>query len=107
MRARGQPSDAQISQEHPYQVAVPLFEGRGLGYFNCSGPLSSLHQRRFNVSDGVSSYEVFCFGDRAQAETFRDAIKGEDFDPRDRVGHKWIRGRGRRREARRARNGYW
>jgi len=107
MRARGQPSDTQISQEHPYQVAVPLFEGRGLGYFNCSGPLSSLHRRRFHVSDGTRSYEIICFGDRQQAERFRDAIKGEDFDPRDRVGAKWDRGRGKRREAGRARMEYW
>jgi hypothetical protein len=107
MRARGQPSDTQISHEHPHQVAVPLFEGRGLGYFNNSGPLSSLNRRRFYVSDGERSYEVFCFGDPAQAAQFRDAIKGEDFDPYDRVGHKWIRGRGRKRDRTRAGRGYW
>jgi hypothetical protein len=107
VRARGQPSDTQISRDHPFQVAVPLFEGHGLGYFNNSGPLSSLHRRRFNVSDGERSYEVFCFSDRAQAEQFRDAIKGEDFDPRDRVGAIWHRGRGKKRDAGRARKGYW
>lgn len=107
MRARGKPSDTQINLQHPYQVAVPMFEGRGLGYFNNSGSLSSLHRRRFNVGDGERAYEVFCFSDRAQAETFRDAIKGEDFDPRDRVGHRWIRGRGKKRDAGRSGKGYW
>lgn len=107
MRARGQPSDTQINRDYPHQVAVPLFEGRGLGYFNASGPLSSLCQRRFRVSDGKESYEVFCFADREQAGQFRGAIKGEAFDPRDRVGAKWDRGRGKRRDAARARKGYW
>jgi len=107
VRARGQPSDTQISRDYPHQVAVPLFEGRGLGYFNASGPLSSLCRRRFVVGDGTRSYEVFCFSDQAQADQFRDAIKGEDFDPRDRVGSTWHRGRGKRRDARRAQKGYW
>jgi len=107
MRARGQPSNTQINQQFPYQVAVPMAEGRGLGYFNTSGPLSSLCRIRHQVNDGTRSYEVFCFADREQAERFRDAIKGEDFDPRDRVGHKWIRGRGRKRDSGRAQKGYW
>jgi hypothetical protein len=107
MRARGQPSDTQINRDFPHQVAVPLFEGRGLGYFNSSGPLSSLCPRRFKVGDGARSYEAYCFGDRDQAEQFREAIKGEDFDPRDRVGAIWHRGRGKRRDASRARKGYW
>lgn len=107
MRARGQPSATQIDRSYPHQVAVPRFEGRGLGYFSPSGPLSSLCGRRFDVSDGTTGYEVFCFADREQAERFRDAIKGEDFDPRDRVGAKWHRGRGKARDAKRAGKGYW
>lgn len=107
MRARGQPSDTQINRDYPHQVAVPFFEGQGLGYFHATGPLSSLCRIRFRVSDGPRSYEVFCFGDRKQAEQFRDAIKGEDFDPRDRTGAAWHRGRGKKRDAMRARKGYW
>jgi len=107
MRARGQPSDTEINRAYPHQVAVPVFEGRGMGYVNSSGPLSSLCRIRFKVTDGARSYEIFCFSDRGQAEQFRDAIKGEDFDPRDRVGVTWQRGRGRRRDAGRARRGYW
>ena len=107
MRARGQPSDTQINRDYPYQVAVPRFEGRSLGYIHASGPLSSLCRRRFTVTDGVHSYEVICFGERGQAEQFRDAIKGEDFDPRDRVGAEWRRGRGKRRDVGRAGKGYW
>ncbi|MGF7056278.1 hypothetical protein GGC47_005495 [Bosea sp. OAE752] len=107
MRARGQPSVTQVNRDYPYQVAVPKFEGHGLGYFNLSGPLSSLCRRRFDVHDGTRSYEVFCFSDQSQAEQFRDAIRGEDFDPRDRVGAIWHRRRGKRRDASRARRGYW
>ncbi|KRE02617.1 hypothetical protein ASE61_15175 [Bosea sp. Root670] len=107
MRARGQPTDTQINRDYPHQIAVPLFEGRTMGYVNPSGPLSSLCRIRFGVSDGVRSYEIFCFGDRGQAEQFREAIKGEDFDSRDRAGAIWHRGRGKRRDASRARKGYW
>ena len=107
MRARGQQSDTEINRKYPYQIAVPLCEGRTTGYVNPTGPLSSLCRRRFDVSDGTRRYEVFCFSDRGQAEQFRDAIKGEDFDPRDRVGVIWHRGRGKKRDAGRARKGYW
>lgn len=107
MRARGQPSDTQINRDYPYQVAVALFEGRTMGHVNATGPLSSLCRIRFDVSDGTARYEIFCFSDKAQAKQFRASIKGEDFDPRDRVGAKWHRGRGKKRDAGRDRKGYW
>lgn len=58
---------------------------------------------------GVPCYEDVrsLTADRDQAQQFRDTVKGEDFDPRDRVGTKWHRGRGKKRDAGRARRGYW
>lgn len=55
----------------------------------------------------MHSYEVFCFSDRGQAPQFREAICGEDFDPRDRVSGRWLRGRGAARDAKRKARGLW
>ncbi len=99
MRRKGELSPTGIDHGWPYQVAVKCIPGQNIGPLNQSGPFSSLCPRRHNVGDGTHTYEVLCFADRAQAEAFRDVIKGEVFDPRDRVGQRWIRGKGARRDA--------
>lgn len=99
-------SRGRVDREFPYQVAVKCISGQNIGYLNASGPFSSLCWRRHHVGDGQHTYEVLCFSDKAQADQFRDAIKGEDFDPRDRVGDRWARGRGARRDEKRRLGGY-
>ena len=101
MRRRGELSKTAIDRGWPYQVAVISIPGQDIGHLHLSGPFSSLCSRRHRVGDGTSSYEVLCFADRAQADAFRETIKGETFDPRDRVGQRWMRGRGAKRDAKR------
>lgn len=107
MRRRGELSRTGIDRGWPHQVAVRMIPGQNIGHLNACGPLSSLCPRRHHVGDGQHSYEVLCFSDRGQADQFRDAIRGEDFDPRDRVGQRWDRGRGTRRDEKRRQRGLW
>ena len=104
MRRKGELSPHAIDQGWPYQVAVRDDDGQHLGYIAPHGPTSSLCGREHMVVDGLHRYRVFCFSDQAQAERFRDILGGEDFDPRDRTGGRWHRGRSEKRDARR-RNG--
>lgn len=98
-RPRGMPSRSAINLQYPHQVAVGMVDGRELGLFRRTGPLSSLCQWTAKVHDGERAFEIFCFSDSHQSLAFRDAIGGETFDPRDQVGHRWERGRGARRDA--------
>lgn len=107
MRRRGELSAGGVDREFPFQVAVRSIQGQSLGHVNACGPLSSLCWRRHHVGDGTHRYEVFCFSDRDQADRFRDAIRGEDFDPRDRSGGRWLRGRGAARDEKRKARGLW
>jgi len=101
MRRKGELSPGRMDREFPFQVAVRCIQRQNVGHLNQSGTFSSLCWRRHHVADGQHIYESLCFGDRAQAAAFRDAIKGEEFDPRDRMGWRWDRGRGARRDERR------
>ena len=107
MRRRGELSAGGVDRAYPFQVAVKCITGQNVGHLNQSGPFSSLCWRRHHVGDDSGSYEVFCFADRTQADQFRDAIRGEDFDPRDWSGGRWIRRRGARRDEVRRSRGYW
>lgn len=107
MRRRGELTSADVDREFPHQVAVRCIAGQNVGYLNQCGPYSSLCWLRHHVGDGEQSYEVLCFSDPDQAAAFRDVIGGEDFDPRDRSGGRWIRGRGAKRDEARRLRGYW
>lgn len=100
-RARGVPSRASINREFPHQVAVRMVDGQEVSGLRSSGPYSSLCIWHGKVSDDAGVYEIFRFADAEQARSFRLSISGEPFDPRDQVGHRWDRGRGARRDARR------
>lgn len=106
MRRRGDLTPGKVDKGWPFQVAVRCIAGQNLGHVNACGPLSSLCWKRHHVVDGRHNYEIFCFGDKAQADLFRDNIRGEHFDPRDRVGWRWDRGRGARRDEKRRQRGY-
>lgn len=106
MRRRGELSPARMDREWPHQVAVRRIPGQNLGHINACGPLSSLCWRRHSVNDGQHSYEILCFSDPAQAQQFCEAVRGERFDPRDRIGWRWDRGRGARRDEKRRQRGY-
>lgn len=107
MRRRGELTPSGIDREFPFQVAVRCIAGQNVGHLNQSGAFSSLCWRRHHVGDGQHTYEILCFSDLAQAKAFRDVIKGEDFDPRDRSGGLWVRGRGAARDEKRRLRGYW
>lgn len=101
MRRKGELSPYAIDQGWPYQVAIRDDDGQHLGHIPSLGPMSSMCTRGHMVADGRRRYRVFCFSDQAQAGRFRDLLSGEDFDPRDRTGGQWHRGRGAARDARR------
>jgi len=100
-RARGAPSQTYINHAFPHQVAVSVIDGQGISDIRSAGAYSSLYQWRRKVSDGMRTFEIFCFADPDQARAFRELIVGEVFDFRDQVGARWDRGRGARRDARR------
>jgi hypothetical protein len=99
-RARGVPSQSYLNQAFPYQVAVRVIDGQGISDIRSAGAYSSLCPWRHKVSDGIHTFEIFCFADPTQASAFRELIVGEAFDYRDRVGPRWDRGRGARRDTR-------
>lgn len=101
MRRKGELSPSGIDRGWPHQVALRDDDGQYLGHLPRTGPLSSLCERGHNVTDGRHRYRVFCFSDRGQADRFRELLSGEEFDPRDRSGRGWVRGRGAARDARR------
>lgn len=107
MRRRGELTSGRVDREFPFQIAVRCIPGQNVGHLNPSGPFSSLCWLRHHVGDGEHRFEVLCFSDKTQADAFRDVIQGEDFDPRDRNGGRWIRGRGAARDERRRLRGYW
>ncbi|MCP4562538.1 MAG: hypothetical protein GY873_39145 [Bosea sp.] len=101
MRRKGELSSGAVDRGWPFQIAARQIEGQNFGHIPAIGGFSSLCWRRWRVHDGSHAFEVFCFADSAQAASFRDTIGGEDFDPRDRCGFRWERGRGAKRDARR------
>lgn len=104
MRRKGELSPAGVDRNWPYQVAVRASVARELGYIASSGPHSSLCLRGHSVFDGTEGYRIFCFADRDQAIRFRDFVGGEDFDPRERSGTKWVRGKAEKLDAK---HGIW
>lgn len=96
---KGELSAAGIDLGWPYQVAIRSSEAATLGYIPSSGPHSSLCGRSHTVSDGQHEYRIYAFADREQAARFRDFLGGEDFDPRERSGRRWLRGRAAKRDA--------
>lgn len=109
MRRKGELSKAEVDRRWPYQVAVEIPQGHGLGHMSSVGPLSSLCARGHEVAHGGKRYRVFCFSDPDQATRFKDIMCGEEFDPRDRGrGHHWnawYRGRAAERDAKRKSRG--
>lgn len=103
MRRKGELTSGAVDRGWPFQVAVRQIEGQNIGHIDAVGGFSSLCWRRRRVHDGERGFEVLCFADRDQAARFRDTVGGEDFDPRDRCGHRWLRGRGAKRDAGRQR----
>lgn len=107
MRRKGELSAAGVDRGWPYQVAVEIPPGHGLGIVPAVGPLSSLAPRGYEVAYDGKRYRVFCFSDPDQAARFKDVMGGLDFDPRDRgrgaYWGTWHRGRGAARDAKRRR----
>ncbi len=101
MRRKGELSSGALDRGWPYQVAVRQIDGQNIGVVSAVGALSSLCWRRRRVHDGQHEFAIFCFADRDQAAQFRETLGAEDFDPRDRSGFRWVRGRGTARDARR------
>ncbi|CAN7679026.1 hypothetical protein LJR090_001801 [Bosea sp. LjRoot90] len=99
MRRKGELSSGAVDRGWPYQVAVRKIDGQNIGELRAIGELSSLCWRRRRVHDGQHGFEIFCFADRDQAAQFRETLGAEDFDPRDRCGFRWLRGRGAKRDA--------
>jgi len=106
MKRRSDLNRSGIDRDFPFQVAVKWIPGQNVGHLHRSSAFSSLCWRRHHVNDGQDTYEVLCFRNQAQAAAFREAIMGEYFDPRDRVGWRWDRGRGARRDEKRRQRGY-
>ena len=101
MRRKGELSPSGVDRDWPFQVAVRAGVAKELGYIPSSGLHSSLCWRGHSVFDGVDGYRIYCFGDREQAVTFREFVGGEDFDPRERSGSRWVRGRALKLDAKR------
>lgn len=101
MRRKGELSPAVVDIQWPFQVAIRASVAKELGYIPSSGPHSSLCVRGHSVFDGVNGFRVYCFADRDQAARFRDFVGGEDFDPRERSGGRWLRGRAAKLDAKR------
>jgi hypothetical protein len=99
-------SPGAVDRGWPFQIAGRSRDAEALGYIASSGAHSSLCWRRHTVVDGAVGYQVFCFADPDQAARFKGFIGGEDFDPRDRWGGKWVRGRGAARDAKQRRTGW-
>lgn len=101
MKRKGELTSGGLDRGWPFQVAVRQTDGQNIGVVSAIGPLSSLCWRRRRVHDGQNGFEVFCFADRDQAAQFRETVGAEDFDPRERCGYRWVRGRGATRDAKR------
>ena len=99
MKRKGEMSKSAIDRGWPHQVAVRILDGQPVGHIRSDGPFSSLCDRGHEVADGQYCYYIYCFADREQANRFRGIVAGEVFDPRDRSGGRWLRGRGAARDA--------
>lgn len=99
---KGELSPAGVDRGWPYQVAVRIEVGSGLGYLPQVGPLSAMCWRQHELTDGKHRYRIYCFADPDQAAEFKRWSGGEDFDPRDRGRGFWYRGRGAARDRRRS-----
>jgi len=103
MRRKGELCPAEVDRRWPYQVAVEIPAGHGLGVVPAPGPLSLLCAHGHEVACDGRRYCVFCFSDPDQATHFRGIMGGIEFDPRDRGRGShwgtWYRGRGPARDA--------
>lgn len=104
---KGELSTGGVDRGWPHQVAIPSSEAAGLGHIPSSGPHSSLCGRTHAVFDGEREFRIYAFADREQAVRFRDLLGGEDFDPRERSGRRWLRGRAAARDAKAMAKGRW
>lgn len=106
------PCDAEANSRQLQSTATMGFISQSaasmqnIGHRNQSVPFL-LSWRLHRLGDGQHPYEVLCLADRSQADAFRDVIQGEEFDPRDRLGGRWLRGRGATRDAKRKARGLW
>lgn len=96
---KGELSPAVVDRGWPHQVAIRSAEAAPLGYIPSSGPHSSLCPRGHTVFDGVEEYRIYAFADREQAARFCEFLGGEAFDPRERSGRRWLRGRAAKLDA--------
>ena len=84
-RRKGELSLRAIDAGWPHQVALP--EHKCVGRFEalrafCSG--LSLCSRGHSVRHDDISYQVFCFAEPEDAQSFREAFQGVPFYPEDR-----------------------
>jgi hypothetical protein len=94
MRRKGELSPAAVDRGWPHQVALPACASRGGGY-------DAIHEfckdltlcpRGHSVAHNGRWYNVYCFANAADAETFMRRFGGETFDPKQRgKGSSWAK----------------
>jgi hypothetical protein len=86
---KGELSKGTMDRQWPHQVALPAARCSGHNYVTirlfseCLSLCPRTHSFRRDDTDML----VFCFAQRAHAESFRDRFGGEFIDPKDRP--KW------------------
>jgi hypothetical protein len=90
---KGELSSAGVDRGWPHQVALPMSACQGDGYKTIHDFCHdlSLCRRGHRVHHGGQWFEVYCFADVADADTFMERFGGEKFDPRQRgKGRNWM-----------------
>lgn len=91
---KGELSAAMIDRCWPHQVAPPASVGEHGGYKAIHDFCKNLSicPRSHSVFHGSEWFNVYCFAEPADAETFMQRFGGERFDPKQRgKGSSWAR----------------
>ena len=94
MRRKGELSPARIDREWPHQIMLPASEGTGANYQIirefCAG--LTFCPRGHSILKDDQWHNVYCFAQKAHAETFKERFGGEWFDPSRRGrGNSWMK----------------
>jgi len=92
-RRKGELSPAGIDRGWPYQIALPESVCTGLSRYETARTFAatlSVCSRGHAFVDKDVWHQVFCFSEKADAQTFKDRFGGEWFDPARRGrGGRW------------------